>query len=70
MQERYQNSTNEYLPPAFRRNGEGTVFTVVCPHFGGDGTPIRLIGGTPFLPNWGGAWSTPILLNGGYPHPS
>ena len=44
------------LPPAFRRNGEGNVFTGVCPS-----TPMR---GYPHLANWGGY---PIP---GYPHTS
>ena len=41
----------QYLPPAFRRNGKGTVFTGVC-----------LAGAAPFLPDGVGGGGTPILL--------
>ena len=32
--------TNQIVPPAFRRMGEGNVFTGVCPSTGDGGTPI------------------------------
>ena len=48
-----------YLPPAFRRNGKGTVFTGVClSTFRGGVPPFGWWQGYP-LPSW---W--------GYPHPS
>ena len=41
------------LPPAFRRNGEGTVLTGVCP-LGEGGTPPPIpTGGTSARSNWG-----------------
>ena len=51
------------LPPAFRRNGEGTVFTGVCPHFGG--YPPSAI-----LPNWGVLPSQVRTVGGGGVLPS
>ena len=49
------------LPPAFQRNGEGTVFTDVClsTFRGGGGTPSFLKGGYP----------TSQVRMGEYPHP-
>ena len=62
-------NTHSFLPPAFRRNGEGNVFTGVCLHLRGGG-------GYPHLANWG---DTPSQVrmgqypipgqDGGYPPP-
>ena len=49
------------LLPAFRRNGDGTVFTGICQHFGGRVVP----------PSFLTEWIPPSFLmgRGGYPHP-
>ena len=67
------STATAFLPSAFRRNGEGTVFTGIC----------LLTGGYPHLPTGGGGshsalWGegipsslmegTPIQPNGGVPH--
>ena len=58
----------QFLPVAFRRNGEDTVFTGVCLHRGvppsswqGKGTPIQPMGGYPHPADRGG---TPIQMLG------
>ena len=55
-----------YLPPTFQWNGEGNVFTGICPctpvgggypiQLAGGGTPSFLTGGTPILPDVGLRW--------------
>ena len=53
---------SEFLPHTFRRNGEGNVFTGVCPFTPGEG------GGVPGLRSRLGGWVTPSQVwIGGYP---
>ena len=56
-----------FFPPAFRRNGEGNVFTGVYPFtFAGRGVPHPAdLGGIPFFPTRGIPPS--FLTSGGYP---
>ena len=62
-------NTHSFLPPAFRRNGEGNVFTGVCLHLrGGAGTPIWPTGGIP-LPRSGWGSTPSQVRTGGTPPP-
>ena len=79
LMKRYSSIHTSYsyfqlLPLAFRRNGEGTVFTGVCLFtFPGD-TPILLMEGYPHLADRGVPhpvdWGYPCLADRGVPHPT
>ena len=64
-------SNSYFLPPVFRRNGEGTVFTGVCLFTPGEGVPTLDGGGVPTLEGWGTylGWVEGCLLwmGGGIP---
>ena len=73
---KYGPFTPAILPPAFRRNGEGTVFTGVCPYFGGGGgVPHPADRGVPSSSQWrhphlADIGATPIWLTKGVPSPA